>query len=55
MYEKAGEFDKSLLDINAVLSRDVFHIKARTRRGRLYEAQVSDGDIIRHHDSANSS
>jgi hypothetical protein len=45
MYEKAGELDKSLLDINEVLSRDVFHIKARTRRGRLYEAQVSDDNI----------
>ena len=40
MYEKAGELDKSLLDISEVLALDVFHIKARTRRGRLYEAQV---------------
>ena len=40
MYEKAGELDKSLLDIAEVLALDVYHIKARTRRGRLYEAQV---------------
>ena len=40
MYEKAGEPEKSLMDITSVLALDMFHIKARTRRGRLFEAQV---------------
>lgn len=41
MYEKAGQFEKSLMDITSVLALDMFHIKARTRRGRLFEAQVA--------------
>lgn len=45
MYEKAGEFEKSLMDITSVLELDMFHIKARTRRGRLFEAQVPHNRI----------
>ncbi len=40
MFEKMGEFEKSLQDILIVLTMDVNHVKARTRRGRIYEAQV---------------
>ena len=40
-YEKAEEFDKSLNDITVVLAMDTNHIKARYRRARIYEAQVT--------------
>lgn len=39
MYEKTGEFEKSLTDIDIVLSIDPTHIKARIRKARIYEAQ----------------
>lgn len=42
MYEKMGEYDKSLNDINFVLEMDTFHIKARVRRARVYEAQKKE-------------
>jgi hypothetical protein len=38
MYEKAGEFNMALLDITIVLTLDSHHIKARARRGRIFEA-----------------
>jgi hypothetical protein len=41
MYEKAGEYEKSLNDITVILALDALHLKARGRRGRIYEAQVS--------------
>ena len=40
MYEKVGELDKSLNDIMVVLTMDPHHLKARIRRGRIYEVQV---------------
>jgi deoxyadenosine/deoxycytidine kinase len=40
MYEKCNELDKSLNDILVVLTMDPHHLKARIRRGRIYEAQV---------------
>lgn len=39
MYEKLGEFQKALSDITVVLAVDNKHIKARGRRGRIFEAQ----------------
>ena len=39
MYEKLGEYEKSMNDITVVLALDGTHIKARTRRSRIYEAQ----------------
>lgn len=39
MFEKAGRFDESLLDINIVLHMDSKHLKARVRRARIFEAQ----------------
>lgn len=42
MYEKLGEFDKSLQDINVVLTMDAYHIKARVRRGRVHDAKNED-------------
>jgi tetratricopeptide (TPR) repeat protein len=39
LFEKTGAFDSSLRDISVVLTMDPHHIKARTRRGRVYEAQ----------------
>jgi deoxyadenosine/deoxycytidine kinase len=41
MFEKSGELDKSLNDIMVVLTMDPTHLKARIRRARIYEAQVS--------------
>jgi tetratricopeptide (TPR) repeat protein len=41
MYEKLGEFDKSLSDISIVLAMDGKHIKAHNRRARVLEAKVS--------------
>ena len=41
MYEKAGVYEESLLDINIVLHMDNKHVKARLRRARIYEAQVN--------------
>ena len=41
MYEKLGTFDKSLSDITVVLTMDAVHLKARVRRARIFEAQVS--------------
>jgi hypothetical protein len=40
MYEKCNELDLSLNDILVVLTMDPHHLKARIRRGRIYEAQV---------------
>lgn len=40
MYEKLNLFDKSLSDITVILTMDPFHLKARVRRARVYEAQV---------------
>jgi hypothetical protein len=40
MYEKCNELDKSLNDIMVVLTMDPHHLKARIRRGRIYETQV---------------
>jgi tetratricopeptide (TPR) repeat protein len=39
MFEKAGELEKSLLDITVVLALDNNHVKARSRRGRIFLAQ----------------
>ena len=41
MYEKAAMYSDALIDASIVLSMDVKHIKARIRRGRVYEAMVS--------------
>jgi hypothetical protein len=41
MYEKSKDFDKSLNDISVVLAMDPYHLKARGRRGRVYDAQVN--------------
>jgi hypothetical protein len=50
MYEKAGDFEKSLNDITVILAMDAMHIKARVRRARIYEAQVPRDE--RSYDSA---
>ena len=39
MYEKLGEFDKSMTDIDIVLAMEPKHIKARARRSRVLEAR----------------
>lgn len=39
MYEKLGQFENSTRDINIVLAMDAFHVKARVRRARVFEAQ----------------
>jgi tetratricopeptide (TPR) repeat protein len=39
MYEKLGEYDKSLQDINVVLTMDAYHIKARVRSARVHDAK----------------
>lgn len=39
MYEKCNQYEKSLNDITVVLAMDPRHIKARTRRARILEAQ----------------
>lgn len=39
MFEKAGDLEKSLLDITVVLALDNNHVKARSRRGRIFLAQ----------------
>jgi predicted TPR repeat methyltransferase len=39
MYEKNGEFDKALNDITVVLALDPMHVRARTRKARIHEAQ----------------
>lgn len=41
MYEKCGEYEKSLQDITVILAMDPNHMKARIRRARVYEALVS--------------
>jgi len=41
MYEKIGQYEKSLSDITVILAMDPFHAKARVRRARIFEAQVS--------------
>lgn len=38
-YEKVGIYDKALLDITIVLAMDPYHLKARARRARIFEAQ----------------
>jgi hypothetical protein len=40
MYERCNELDKSLSDIEVVLTMDPEHLEARIRRGRIHEAQV---------------
>ena len=40
MYEKCGEYEKSLQDITVILAMDPNHMKARIRRARVYEALV---------------
>lgn len=40
MYERSNEFDKALGDIMVVLTMEPTHLKARTRRARIYEQQV---------------
>jgi hypothetical protein len=40
MFEKTQEFDKSLSDIQVVLTLDPVHVKARVRQARVFEAQV---------------
>jgi len=40
MYEKLNLYDKSLSDITVILTMDPFHMKARVRRARVFEAQV---------------
>eukprot|EP01032_Pedospumella_encystans_P023045 gene23045-26099_t len=39
MYEKVGQYEKSLSDITVILAMDPFHAKARVRRARIFEAQ----------------
>ena len=39
MYEKLGQFDNSIRDINIVLAMDPYHVKARIRRARFNESQ----------------
>lgn len=46
MYEKAGQLDDSLLDIDVVLAMDSHHQKARLRRARIYQTQVITIDKI---------
>jgi tetratricopeptide (TPR) repeat protein len=41
MYEKMEAYDKSLSDITVLLAMDTNHLKARVRRARIYEAQVT--------------
>ena len=41
MYEKASVYDEALLDINIVLHMDNKHTKARLRRARIFDIQVS--------------
>lgn len=40
-YERSKEFEKALGDIMVVLTMDPSHLKARTRRARVYESMVS--------------
>ena len=46
MYEKNGEFDKSLNDITVVLALDSHHVRAITRKARICEAQGNFGDAL---------
>lgn len=46
MYEKQNLFNESLSDIEVVLFREPNHIKARSRRARIFDAQVSDDRYI---------
>jgi len=42
MYEKQNLFNDALSDIEVVLFREPHHVKARTRRARIFDAQVSN-------------
>lgn len=46
MLEKCGQYDKALEDISVVLSMDRFHVKALTRRGRIYENQQKPREAL---------
>ena len=46
MYERVKNYDASLEDIAVLLSTDKAHAKARGRRCRIYEAQVSNNNNI---------
>lgn len=39
MYEKLSQYENCLRDITVLLTMDPHHMKARVRRGRVYEAQ----------------
>lgn len=39
MHEKLGQFPQSLGDIDTLLAVDPYHVKARVRRARIFEAQ----------------
>jgi len=44
MYEKQNLFNDALSDIEVVLFREPHHVKARTRRARIFDAQVGNID-----------